>query len=462
MLLLGEVFGYGKEFGVYFEGNRIREVGPAGDLLARYPTARRLRVERITPGIADAHAHPLFYGAEKKRLSLAGLTDPREVAARVAAYPEPGWVLGGGFLFDRRPERALLDAAGRGRPVYLKSRDLHAAWANEAALKAAGLSPDDPWVDWEAGWVVERALARLEAVTPRPGSEDLWRGLRAFARRGYTSVHALAYEPPEALSWVEARAEELPVRLWWALPRGSWRGVRPGWRGERLYVGGVKFFADGALGPATAWMHAPYQGGGSGMPVDPLEEIEAEGREALAAGFTLAVHAIGTRAVAEVLRLFQRLPRLPGRPLRIEHLQHLRDEDTLLLSQDGVVASMQPVHLAEDAELVRRRLPGREHEAFRFATVARYLPLAFGSDAPVAEPDLVASLREATRHRLSPEESLGLKAALLAHTRGAALAAGWEGYGRIAPGAWADLGLFEDGRLVARVFDGVLEDVEAG
>ncbi len=461
MLILGEVLGYGKDFGVYLEGNRIRAVAPAADLLARHPAARRLRVERVTPGIADAHAHPLFYGAEKRRLSLAGLTDLREVAARVAAHPDPGWVLGGGFLFDARPARALLDAAGRGRPVYLRSRDLHAARANEAALEAAGFSPDDPLVDWEAGWVVETALARLEAAAPAPGPEDLWRGLWAFARRGYTAVHALAYEPPEALSWAEARAGELPVRLWWALPRGAWRGVRPGWRGERLFVGGVKFFADGALGPATAWMHAPYCGGGTGTPVDAPEAIEAEGREALAAGFTLAVHAIGTRAVAGVLALFKRLPRLPGRPLRIEHLQDLRDEDLALLAQEGVVASMQPVHLAEDAELVRRRLPGREHEAFRFATVARRLPLAFGSDAPVAEPDLAASLREATRHRLSPGESLGFEAALFAHTRGAALAAGWEDYGRIVPGAWADLGLFEGGRLVARVFDGVVEDVEA-
>ena len=461
MLILGEVFGYGEGFGVYLEGNRIRAVAPAGDLEARYPGARRVRVERVTPGIADAHAHPLFYGAEAGRLRLGGLSDPRAVAERVARHPGEGWVLGGGFLFAERPRRALLDAAGRGRPVYLKSRDLHAAWANEAAMRSAGLGPEDPFVDWEAGWVLERALSRLEAAAPKPGPEDLWRGLSAFAQKGYTAVHALAYEPPEALAWAEAEAERLPVRLWWALPRGGWQGIAPGWRGERLFVGGVKFFADGALGPATAWMHAPYAEGGTGTPLDALEAIEAEGREALAAGFTLAVHAIGTRAVAGVLEVFRRLPRLPGRPLRIEHLQHLRDADLALLDQAGVVASMQPVHLAADAELVRRRLPGREGEAFRFATVARRLPLAFGSDAPVAEPDLAASLREATGHRLSPKESLDEQAALYAHTRGAALAAGWGDYGRIAPGALADLGLFEGGRLVARVFDGALQDVEA-
>jgi len=458
---LGEVTGWGKGFGLRVEGGRIRAVAPEPDLRARFPGDRIFRFERITPGIADAHAHPLYYGAELGKLNLRGLRDPRAVVARVAEDSREGWVLGGGFLFTQRPSRTLLDAAGKGRPVLIKSRDLHAAWANEAALAAAGLEPTDPMVDWEAGWVREKALLRLEKAAPRPGPEELARGLRAFARKGYTAVHALAYEPPEALAWAEALADRLPVRLWWALPRGAWQGVPPGWRGGRLYVGGVKFFADGALGAATAWMHAPYPDGGFGCVADPPELIEEEGLKALRAGYTLAVHAIGTRAVAEVLAVFRRLPRLPGRPLRIEHLQHLREADRGLLAQKGVVASMQPVHLAEDAELVRKRLPGREEEAFRLATVAADLPLAFGSDAPVAEPDLAASLREATHHRLNLKESLGLEAALWAHTRGAALAAGWPGYGLVRPGALADLGLWEGGRLVARVFDGEIEDAEA-
>jgi len=98
VLILGEVLGYGKDFGVYVEGNRIRAVAPAEDLRARYPGARRVRVGRVTPGIADAHAHPLYFGAEEGRLRLGGLSDPRAVAERVARHPGEGWVLGGGFL----------------------------------------------------------------------------------------------------------------------------------------------------------------------------------------------------------------------------------------------------------------------------------------------------------------------------------------------------------------------------
>ncbi len=459
MLLAGRLPGVEGRVGVWIEGNRVREVAPIADLRARRPGVRPQVFETLTAGVADAHAHPLYWGRTRRTLDLAGLADPRAVAERFAAWEGTGWVLGQGFLFSAPPPAGLLERAARGRPVYLKSRDLHAAWASREALSRAGLLDPDPWVDLERGWVLERALSRLEAVAPRPGLEDLKAGLADFAARGYTAVHALAYEPREALDWAEAMAETLPVRLWWALPRRGWRGVRPGWRGSRLFVGGVKFFADGALGSRTAWMKRPYPSGGEGVPLDTLEAIEREGREAARAGFQVAVHAIGTRATAGVLAVLARLPRVPGRPHRVEHLQHLADEDLRLLPRSGLVASMQPIHLVEDAGLVAALFPRERGFAFRFRTLSRHLPLAFGSDAPVAVPDPVASIREATRHRLTPSEAIDRETALFAHTRGAALAAGWPGYGRVAPGTLADLGLWEGGRLVARVFDGVLEPV---
>lgn len=46
---------------------------------------------------------------------------------------------------------------------------------------------------------------------------------------------------------------------------------------------------------------------------------------------------------------------------------------------------------------------------------------------------------------------------LWAHTLGASLAAGWADYGRIAPGARADLTLWEGKRPVGRVYRGNLE-----
>lgn len=116
------------------------------------------------------------------------------------------------------------------------------------------------------------------------------------------------------------------------------------------------------------------------------------------------------------------------------------------------------MHLLEDAELVRFHLKGYEHEAFRLRDLWNTgLPVAFGSDAPVMKPLYELNLQAATQHPLNPEQSLTPAEVLWAHTRGAALAAGWPQHGQIRPGAPADLTLWENGRPVGRVFRGGLE-----
>jgi predicted amidohydrolase YtcJ len=234
--------------------------------------------------------------------------------------------------------------------------------------------------------------------------------------------------------------------------------VTPGWRGEELEVAAVKLFADGALGSYTAWMYEPYPDGSHGFPLDDREVMVEEGKAALAAGYTLAIHAIGTRAVAEVLDAAYELAPLARRRLRIEHVQHVRTPEVQAIGELPLGLSLQPIHLRSDADLVRRRLPGQEREAFRLRDLwGTGVPLAFGSDAPVAPPDLAGGLLAATDHPLSPLQSVDEEQALHAFTRGAALVAGWNDYGVLAPGARADLGLWEDGRLVGRVFRGELD-----
>jgi predicted amidohydrolase YtcJ len=212
-------------------------------------------------------------------------------------------------------------------------------------------------------------------------------------------------------------------------------GGAPGWQGD-LHLAGVKFFADGALGSRTAWMHTPYPDGSTGMPLDSLEAILEEGEAALRAGFTLAVHAIGTRAVEGVLEVFHRLAPLAREKdlrLRMEHVQHVRDDALPRFSGLPLALSLQPLHLLEDQHLVRAfGLPARE--AFRFRSLlATGLPLALGSDAPVAPPQYALNLEAATRHPLTPEESLSPEEVLLGHTLGSGAGGGLGGL-RKAPG----------------------------
>ncbi|PZA07049.1 MULTISPECIES: amidohydrolase [unclassified Meiothermus] len=475
MLILGEILTMAdpaRAGAVYLEGSRIADLGPAEDLQARYPAARRFRVQRVTPGLHDAHIHPVLWGRQLSTLDLSGLHHPEEVAARVAErsreLPAGSWIRGAGYLFDAYPDKALLDRAAPHHPVFLQSRDLHSGWVNSRALEQARITSTtaDPKggvilrdaAGEPTGCLLERATDLVHAVLPGPTVQELALGLTDLARRGYTAAHHLGWCP---LAFAEelARRGELPVRLWWALDKEGWREAEPRWRGDALEVAAVKFFADGALGSRTAWMLEPYPDGSFGMPLDDLEFIREEGRAALSAGFGLAVHAIGTRAVRGVLAVFGELAQLhPRRPLRMEHAQHVQDADLPSFRGLPMAVSMQPIHALEDAALVRQHQPGREHEAFRLRDLWNTgLPLAFGSDAPVAPPDVLGGLQAALSHPIAPAQSLGEAQALWAFTRGAALAAGWPEHGQIRAQAPADLTLWEAGKPVGRVFRGELE-----
>jgi hypothetical protein len=481
MLLIGETLTMTAQQAeaVYLEGDRIADVGLAQDLLARYPGARRQRFERITPGLHDAHTHPAQWGKVLQALKLFGFSNPQTVAEEVAKkVPQVGpgsWIMGMGYVFDHYPGSELLDAVAPHNPVLLTSRDGHSSWANGAALKAAHISaatPDPPAgvivrdaQGQPSGYLLEAATHLVEQHAPPMSLKDLLVGLQDLARRGYTATHHMGWAP---LEWAEqlARENKLPLRLWWALDRGKWQGIRPGWRGDSLDLASVKFFADGALGSRTAWMVEPYPDGSHGMQLDPIEEIRAEGEAALRAGFGLVIHAIGTRANAEIIKLYAGLSRLPNLPglgkggfstFRLEHVQHLRDEDLARLKGLPIALSMQPIHAVDDAALVAQHLPDHAHEALRLRDLWNIgLPLAFGSDAPVALPDVNIGIEGATRHPIRLEQSIGPAQALWAFTRGAAIAAGWSQQGLVQAGSPADLTLWESGKPVGRVFKGEL------
>lgn len=456
---------------VYLEGDRIADVGSLEDLSARYPRAKKQAFEQITPGLHEAHAHPQLWGLQLDSLDFEGLTEPGAVAQKVAekarTLPPGTWIRGGGYLFRAYPGSEMLDVAAPHHPVFLQSRDRHSSWANRRAMELASIgahTPDPPGgvlvrngAGEPTGYLLENAQELIYAVMPKPGLAELERGLHDLAHRGYTAVHHMGW-CHFGLAEQLAASNRLPVRLWWALDRDHWRAAQPGWRGDSLEVAAVKFFADGALGSRTAWMIEPYPDGSHGIVLDPLELIESEGRAVLENGLGLVVHAIGTRAVQGVLGVFHRLQPRAGRIFRLEHAQHVRDAELARLAGLNLALSMQPMHLLGDADLVRFHLKGHEKEAFRLRDLWNTgLPLAFGSDAPVMKPLYELNLQAATQHPLNPAQSLTPAEVLWAHTRGAALAAGWPQYGQVRPETPADLTLWENGRPLGRVFRGELE-----
>ncbi|WP_034387962.1 amidohydrolase [Deinococcus sp. YIM 77859] len=460
-------------------GGRVLAVGSREEMAALAPRAHVLdhRDLILTPGLAEAHIHLVAYGFSLAELNLHGARSVSEVQARVAQRtmntPPGTWLRGGGFLLselglDEYPAAAVLDEVSPHHPVLLFSRDLHLGWANSLALRLAGIRPDTPdpvggRIVRPLGTLLESASELVTRVMPVPSEADFLAAAKAgvedLAGRGYVSAHTMAFEEPEApraLQTLAARGD-LPLRIWACLPHERLEQARelglacsPG---SLFQWGGVKFFADGALGSRTAWLHGPGFAGGSGtgMPLDSPDLIRERGAEALRLGLTPVTHAIGDRANTEVLEVYEALRPLAdekGIRLRIEHAQHLRPEDIPRFR--GLTASVQPIHLQADGPMIRELLPHRVDTSYAFRSLkAAGAVLAFGSDAPVAPPEYRANFAAALTRRddegqpIAPAEALTEEEILWAHTRGPALAAGWEDEGIIRPGARAAFTLWD-------------------
>ncbi|MDX1520515.1 MAG: amidohydrolase family protein, partial [Anaerolineae bacterium] len=140
-------------------------------------------------------------------------------------------------------------------------------------------------------------------------------------------------------------------------------------------------------------------------------------------------------------------------------------DDLPRLRQHGLVASMQPIHLATDWFTADRVWGKRARYAYAFRTLLDHgTSLALGSDAPVAPLNPFHGIQAAvTRQDLEgrpakgwyPEEKISLAEAIAGYTVGPARLAGKEAVqGSISPGKWADLIVLEQ-----NIFDIAASDI---
>ncbi|RKY00633.1 amidohydrolase [Candidatus Poribacteria bacterium] len=443
------------------------------------------------PGLHDAHLHLLGYGLSLERVDLSGAGSLEEclrlVAERGKTVPPGRWVLGRGWNYNawaegRLPTRWDLDRVLPDRPALLSSKDGHLVWANSLAIKLAGIPEDAP--DPEGGHIVRDERGRMTGVFQERAAEPLWRAVpepdleervRALLRAqgkllemGITCVHTMeGRECFEALQELRRRGE-LKLRVVIYLPQSSIDhlaalGLRSGFGDDLLRIGGVKLFADGALGGQTAALFEPYIGMGDyrGILVQEPEELEEAVRRAAEAGLSVAVHAIGDRAVSVALDAIElassRIEANHLRP-RIEHVQLIRPEDMERMARLKVIASMQPSHAVSDRPVAERYWGERCRWAYAWRSLLEAgVVLAFGSDAPVEPPDPFFGLYAAVTRRdergeppggWHPEQRLTVEEAIRAYTCWAAMAGG-TATGGLEPGRWADFALLPDDPFTA-------------
>ena len=444
--------------------------------------------QTVLPGLIDAHGHVMALGFTALQLDLTGTTSLADLQGRLKAYadanPNARWILGRGWNQELWPDKRFptatdIDAVVSDRPVWLGRVDGHAGIANSAAMQAAGFAlntqaPTGGRI--ENGLFVDAAMSLIESKipAPTPAEQDLAMAAvqRMLLSNGLTAAADMGTAPDEWMAMNRAgQAGTLNVRvLGYAggIPAmKTINGGRPSdWLyGDRLHLGGVKLYADGALGSRGAWLKQPYadKPDTHGLQFLTDAQIMEQANAAAAGGYQLAIHAIGDAANAQLISTYEKLNATYGkdRRWRIEHFQIADPADIPRLKPAGIVASMQPTHQTSDRLMAEARLGlDRLRGAYAWQTVEKLgIPIAFGSDFPVESPNPFPGLAAAvSRQDLNgqppggwrPEERVSFEQALAGFTRGAAYAGFAEQrIGSLDPGKWADFIIVD--RDVSRV-----------
>ena len=384
----------------------------------------------LLPGFHDAHMHLMGYGESLRTLNLLGTRSWDEVVSRTVAWgeglEEGEWLVGNGWDQNdwdekRLPTHHALSEAFPRNPVLLWRVDGHAALANQAALDSAGLiaGVEDPAGGrilreeggFLSGVLLDRATGLVTSKIPPPSKDELRLRLQAAVaslhRRGVTAVGdagvdaagvdffrsaAIDGEVQLRLSIMLDGRDEQALNAW--LPGGP----RPDLDGHGLLsLRSVKVIADGALGSRGAALREDYADdpGNRGLVLTPSVELEVLARRCREAGFQLCAHAIGDRACGLVLDAFE--VALEGEKqdlrFRLEHAQLLTRVEVARMARMGIVASMQAQHATSDMPWVESRVGALRAEgayAWRWLMDAG-VPIAGGTDAPVEDPDPIAS-----------------------------------------------------------------------
>lgn len=472
-------------------GGRIVAAGYDGDILdlASPQTVREnLRGETVIPGLTDAHIHFLWtartlrevdvFEAPSKELIL------QRVAERAAITPPGAWIIGQGWSQEawddkRFPTAADLDRVAPDHPVYLRSKSVHSFWVNSLALKIAGIGAGTPdpeggkigrFADGTPDGMLYETASRLVTVfIPAPSIEEvadyMLETQKLALASGLTGLHD--FDGPDCLMALQLlkEHEQLHLRVvkninhnW--IHHAQELGLRWRFGDDWIRIGGMKLFADGALGPRTALMLQAYEGepDNFGVAVMPKDEMLHYVSAASKAGIPSTVHAIGDKAVRDVLDVYETVRREEAargethamRRHRIEHVQIIHPDDIPRMKALSIIASMQPLHATSDYRMADAYWGSRSEYAYNARVqLDQGVIVAFGSDSPVDPFEPLRSIHAAvTRQRPdgSPEGGwypnlrLTVDEAVRAYTLGPAYAAGMESrLGRLSAGYLADL-----------------------
>ncbi len=437
-------------------GDRIVAVGSARlveDALPRGYRTIDLGGRFCLPGLNEAHNHMIGFGTALGHVEagfpgVRSIEDiKRNVAERARQVPPGTWIQGRGYddnrLDERRhPTRHDLDAVAPDHPVIVVNGSGHLSVVNSLALKLAGVTRDTPdpqgghFVHDEHGELTgvlqETAQQAIRNVIPVSTVDDhvaaLERCNNAYVAAGITSSQDAGSSMPEHLEAYQRAVREGKLKLRTSmmirenlLPEITGLGIKQGFGNDRLRVGPIKMFIDGSLIGRTAAVSQPFledpRDDNLGLTMMPQAEFENYVWQAHSAGFQIAVHAIGDRAIEMVLDAYEkaltRLPRTDHRH-RIEHCGILRPDLIERIARMHVLAVTQPIFITEYGDgFIRHLGMSRIQLTYPFRTLLDAgITVVFSSDCPVSAFEPLKSIKAAVTEKTGTGRSYALEEAI--------------------------------------------------
>ena len=337
----------------------------------------------VTPGLISTHDHFLQYGIAAEFVSdirypkVKNIEEIAEVVAGRVAEAEKGtWILASGWdetlLEENRfPTRWDLDPVSPENPVWIR-RVFEMGVANSKALEEAGITRETPGpplgkIDRDEegeptgllrGRAMDLVVDAMPPWTQREMEQALRRACGDFLAQGMTSVIEPGILMPQLQAYKSLHEKgELTLRV--SVQYGFLHDVDEVNEAisivevggdDMLQVIGLKFAVDGGVGPRTALMYSPFedQPYNYGMQLiddKTLMEMTRIGHEA---GFQVAIHAIGDRAIDITLDAYEyaqeNSPRSDPRH-QIVHCYFPSEKALEKIKRLGVMVNTQPPFL---------------------------------------------------------------------------------------------------------------------
>jgi predicted amidohydrolase YtcJ len=450
------------------QGEIILAVGSAEEiapLIGKGTEVISIPGSMLVPGFIDSHIHFISGGSGLASVQLRDAATPEEFTRRIAEFAselEPGeWILEGNW--DHKnwggelPRRDWIDAVTPNNPVLVDRLDGHMAVANSLALKLAGIDANTADIDGgeivrdeegrPTGVLKDKAMMPVWNAIPPASAARLDREVKAamqyVAGNGVTTVHDMADRISLATYRRAKSKDELITRIYSVMPLSEWQQLSDelaenGNGDQWLKIGGVKGLMDGSLGSHTAAFLEPFidKPAERGFLLNKLSDMREWISSADAAGLHVMVHAIGDKAIRDLLDIYLDVQEQNGdrdRRFRIEHAQHIHPQDLPRFAVQGIIASMQPYHVIDDGRWADKVI-GHERAKTTYAfhsLIDQGVHLAFGSDWGVAPASPLEGIYAAvTRSTLDganpdgwvPEQKITVEQALNAYTYEAAYA----------------------------------------